>query len=75
MAMSPSFTNEAFHKIQENWTVFLGITVLVYALNEFVIYPFYTSPLAKVPWSKVVRSDELVDNVAPFHGKTHQDLA
>jgi hypothetical protein len=74
MSMSLSFTSEAFHKIQENWTVFLGITVLVYALNEFVIYPFYTSPLAKIPGPKLYAATNWWIMLLNFTGKRTKTL-
>ena len=50
---SGSFVNEVIAKATANWPVLLGLVLLVTAINEFIVYPFYTSPLANVPGPKM----------------------
>jgi len=47
------YSSEIFPILQANWPVILGLTLLVYAINEFIIDPFYTSPLARIPGPKM----------------------
>src|SRR5271170_7988343 len=48
-----SFTAQLLQAAIKNWQIVLGVTLLIAAVNEFIIYPFYTSPLAKVPGPKL----------------------
>jgi hypothetical protein len=51
--VSVGFTSQLVHVAIKNWPIVLGVGLLIAAVNEFIIYPFYTSPLANVPGPKL----------------------
>jgi len=51
--VSVGFTSLLVHVAIQNWPIVLGVALLIAAVNEFIIYPFYTSPLANVPGPKL----------------------
>ena|SRR5271156_6059006 len=52
-AVSTGFTAQLVQSAIKNWQIVLVIAFLIAAINEFVISPFYTSPLAKIPGPKI----------------------
>jgi hypothetical protein len=50
---SGSIANQAIEKAMANWPVLLGLVLVATAINEFIVYSFYTSPLANVPGPKM----------------------
>lgn len=48
-----SFLKEVLEKIQAQWLLFFGVLGLLYGIYQLIIYPFYLSPLAKVPGPKL----------------------
>ena len=51
--VSTGFTAQLVQSAIKNWQIVLGIALLIAAINEFIIYPFYTSPLANIPGPKI----------------------
>src|SRR5579862_2074966 len=45
--------SEISSKAVANWPIILGFTLLIAFVHEYIIYPFYTSPLAGVPGPKL----------------------
>jgi len=51
--VSVGFTSQLVRVAIKNWPIVLGVALVIAAVNEFIIYPFYTSPLANVPGPKL----------------------
>lgn len=51
--VSVGFTSQILNAAVKNWQIVLSVALVIAAVNEFVIYPFYTSPLANVPGPKM----------------------
>jgi len=51
--VSVGFTAQLVQTAIKNWQIVLAVALLVTIINEFIIYPFYTSPLANVPGPKL----------------------
>ena len=51
--VSVGFTSQIVQAAIKNWQVVLAVGFLVAVVNEYIIYPFYTSPLANVPGPKL----------------------
>jgi hypothetical protein len=51
--VSVGFTSQLVQAAIKNWQIVLGVTLVIAAVNEFIIYPFFTSPLANVPGPKI----------------------
>jgi|SRR5579862_4551814 len=51
--VSMGFTAQLVQTAIKNWQIVLGITLLFVAVHEFIIYPFFTSPLASIPGPKL----------------------
>ena len=47
------FTAQLVQAAIKNWQIVIAVTLLCAVVNEFIIYPFYTSPLANVPGPKM----------------------
>jgi hypothetical protein len=52
--VSVGFTAQLVQAAIKNWQIVLGVTLLIAAINEYIIYPFFTSPLANVPGPKLL---------------------
>ena len=48
-AVPAGFTVQLLYSAIQNWKYVLGVAIVIAAVNEYIIYPFYTSPLAKIP--------------------------
>jgi hypothetical protein len=51
--VSVGFTSQIVQAAIKNWQVVLAVGFLVAVVNEYIIYPFYTSPFANVPGPKL----------------------
>jgi len=45
--------DELSAKVVANWPIVIGISLLITVVHEYIIYPFFTSPLAGVPGPKM----------------------
>jgi hypothetical protein len=51
--VSVGFTSQIVQAAIKNWQVVLAVTLVIAIVNNYIIYPFYTSPLANVPGPKL----------------------
>jgi len=51
--VSMGFTAQLAQIVIKNWQVVLGATLLFAFIHEYIIYPFFTSPLAGIPGPKI----------------------
>jgi hypothetical protein len=52
-AIPAGFTVQLLHSAIQNWKYVLGFAIAIALVNEYIIYPFYTSPLANIPGPKL----------------------
>jgi hypothetical protein len=52
-AVPAGFTVQLLHSAIQNWKYMLGVAIVIALINEYIIYPFYTSPLANIPGPKL----------------------
>jgi hypothetical protein len=48
-----SLANQMIEQAMANWPVLLALFLVVVSIHEYIVYPFYTSPLANVPGPKM----------------------
>jgi hypothetical protein len=51
--MSSSVTGQILHSAISHWQAVGAISLLAVLIHQFVIYPFFTSPLARIPGPKI----------------------
>jgi hypothetical protein len=51
--VSVGFTSQIVQAAIKNWQIVLTVTLVIAIVNNYIIYPFYTSPLANVPGPKL----------------------
>ena len=51
--VSVGFTAQIVQTAIKNWQIVIGVALLITVVNEYIIYPFYTSPFANVPGPKI----------------------
>jgi hypothetical protein len=51
--VSFGLTTQIAQATLKNWQIVFAVALVIAAVNEFIVYPFYTSPLANVPGPKM----------------------
>jgi hypothetical protein len=50
---STGFTSQLVHATIKNWQTVIALALVFAFVNEYVIYPFFTSPMANIPGPKI----------------------
>jgi hypothetical protein len=52
-AISAGLTVQLWQSATQNWKYVLGVAIVIALVSEYIVYPFYTSPLASIPGPKL----------------------
>ena len=51
--MSTSFSARILETALKNWEIVFRLVLFITCIHQFIVYPFFTSPLANVPGPKL----------------------